>query len=278
MDNKQLDNLSGQEIKNLLAEEKVNISALEPQALIKLMDYETDMLCIGEGDIELIEKCAALLEEREEAVLSDCDFEQAVAKAKRSMPKRRRIGIKHILIFAATIALIMVGFASTVTSRGEEERIALYVVKQEPGFMIEIDGCIHFNAGEKKHYDSAEEMAEKENASIYFPAELPDGKSMGEYYKLLSMFGDKELNATTEDRSISFSVDINSPLTMTDNKRIRKVPVGNGIFIVREGFFAKYQANANIDGNYYTVITDSYEDMLFVLEHMEKITIDEQGE
>lgn len=278
MENKQLDNLNGQELKQLLTEEKVDISALDTHALISLMDYETDMLCLGEGDIKLIEECAALLEEREEAVLSDEGFEQAVAKAKRSMPKRFRISLKHVFIIAATIAIMVVGFASSVTSRSEEERIALYVMKQEPGFILEIDGCTHFNAGEKKHYDSAEEMAEKENVSIYFPTELPNGKSMGEYYKLLSMVGDKCLGAETEDGSIYFTVHINSPLTMTDNKRIRKVPVGNGIFIVREGFFGKYQANANIDGNYYTVITDSYEDMLFVLEHMEKITIDEQGE
>lgn len=276
MDNKQLDNLSNQETKQLIKDGKIDISTLDTQALISLMNYETDMLCLGKGDMALIERCAALLADREEAVLSDEGFEKALAKAKGSLPKYRRLGIRRILVFAATIALIAVGFGASVTSRNEEERLVLYLMKQEPGFMMEIDGCTYFNAGEPKYYGSAEEMAEKENTSIYFPAELPGGQSMDEYYKVLSMFGDKCLWAATEDGRIHFSVHVNSSLTMTDTKRIRKCPVGSGIFIVREGCLGMYQANADIDGNYYTVITESYTDMLYVLEHMEKIDISEQ--
>jgi len=80
-----LDNLKGQEIKELIIDRKITLEELDTSALEKLLDYETDMLCLDMGDMELIRACAARLDELNGPAMTDEEFWSIIKKAEERM-------------------------------------------------------------------------------------------------------------------------------------------------------------------------------------------------
>ena len=67
MDKNLLDNMSGQELKEMINDEIITLEDLDNTALEKILTFETDMLCFGTGDMTIIRRCSELLNKRNDS-------------------------------------------------------------------------------------------------------------------------------------------------------------------------------------------------------------------
>lgn len=175
-----LDNLKGQEIKELIIDNKITLEDLDVSALEKLFDYETDMLCIDEGDMGLINACAKRLDELNGPAMSEEHFWAVINKAEERMvsgekentpvdvsvnaPARvvkKRIIWKKVWLVAAIVALLI--SAATITASAFGFNIFEYfkeVMELSVGGKVDKGTVTLINRGEAKEYDSIEELLE----------------------------------------------------------------------------------------------------------------------
>ena len=190
-----LDNLKGQEIKELIIDRKITLEDLDTSALEKLLDYETDMLCLDMGDMELIRACAARLDELNGPAMTDEEFWSIIKKAEERMisgekentpvdapvnaPARvvkKRIIWKKVWLVAAIVALLI--SAATMTASAFGFNVFEYfreVMGLSAGEKADKGTVTLINRGEAKEYDSIEELLEAENINILYPSVLPEG-------------------------------------------------------------------------------------------------------
>ena len=158
IDKNTLDNLKGQEIKELIVNGKIILEDLDTSALEKLFDYETDMLCIDEGDLELINACAERMDELNGPLMTEEHFwavfnkvdAEMVSDKKDTAPVdvpvnaparvvKKRIIWKKVWLVAAIIVLLI--SAATMTASAFGFNVFDY--------FREVMGL---PAGERKHY------------------------------------------------------------------------------------------------------------------------------
>ena len=96
---KELDNMTGQEIKEMIANQKIKVEDLDIEKLNLLFEYESTVICNSEGDSELLLRCADLLAEKEGfAEEHDQKFQEMLQAAMHNVPvtarRRKRYGKK----------------------------------------------------------------------------------------------------------------------------------------------------------------------------------------
>ncbi len=176
MDIKIYDTLSGAQIKKLLTENKLSLQYLDTAALQKLFDYETDMLCTDEGDIDILNACAARLDELKGPLITKEEFFNIINKTAPAKKPARCLCFKKLWLVAAVIAV----FFATVTITATAVDISSFELFREligmgPGGTINKGGVTLEYIDVKEEYDTVEEALQSKDISIWYPSVFPDG-------------------------------------------------------------------------------------------------------
>lgn len=269
-----LDNLTCQEIKEMIYDNTIELASLETSVLKKLMDHEIDLLCIGEGSVDFIESCSDILSERETGLLSYDEFMSIVDETlkKQTAPAPKRLNLKRAIIIAATVATLLMG--STVIASAVGFNLFDYIrqIAREPeGTEREESGITLYNGGETKKYANLKEAIENENLDIMYPASMPDGVVVENVYVADSDMGDIKIQILSNDNKVIFIVD--TSVAPTDNafqgKELYHKDGVDYIIFERETE-NKYGAYCNVNNCAYTIQAKNYEDLIYIIENMEE--------
>ena len=283
-----LDNLKGQEIKELIIENKVTLEELDTSALEKLLDYETDMLCLDMGDMELIRACAARLDELNGPVMTDEEFWSVIKKAEERMisgekentpvdapinaparvVKKRKIW-KKVWLVAAIVALLI--SAATMTATAFGFNIFDYfkqVINLPVGGRVDQEGITFINSGKMKTYSSIDELLIEEEIDILYPSVLPNGAVI------------KQVNISKNANNgdlIQFIM--NDPYTIvsvdTNVEDFNVTGYMESVYIEEHVYYLfsddSFYAICNYDNCYYYIGSDSYENLILIIENMREV-------
>lgn len=83
VDNNMFGNLTDQEIKEMINKNRMALEKLDVSVLRRVLNYETDMLCVGKGDVDLICRCADLLDEKDPNPMTNDEFMHIIEKSKK---------------------------------------------------------------------------------------------------------------------------------------------------------------------------------------------------
>lgn len=277
--NKKLDNISGQELKEMIDKEVIALEELDDSALEKLMSYETEMLCLGNGDMTIISRCATLLNERNSSDSLDKEkFFSVIEKTKKErvkiidgdsaskeetlkvIKKRKPIFRKGALIAAVLSVMII---ASALVSCGVIFDFFEYLAKiaREPvGTQITADGITFYNTGESKEYTSIEELIEKENLDIMYPTKWPEGVGIERVTVADDIVSEKEIGIITTDKNIYITISINYEPEFLVQYPDEIVIVNDWEFYILDGYAMCYH-----EGNCYSVKTENYNDLITII-------------
>ncbi len=268
-----LDNLTGQEIKEMIYAKNIELEKLNASALRKLMDYEINMICLGNGDEELVSQCALLLNEldppeitREDLInIIDKTEEQYVTvvsqeAVRHKVPKKRGIN-KRTALIAAVLAVTII--ASALVSCGVIFDFFKYLadIAREPvGTQITVDGITFYNTGESKKYSSIEELMEKENLDIMYPTKLPDGVYIETVTVADDIVSEKEIGIATTDKNIFIVISVNYEPDFVVEDADEIVPVNDYAFYIVDNYAMCYHK-----GNHYSIKTENYNDLITII-------------
>ena len=272
-----LDNLKGQEIKELMINGKITIEDLDTAALNKLLDYETDMLCLDEGDMDLIHACASRLDELNGPAMSDEEFLAVIKKAEdeyvssntNTLPVRtvkRRFASKKIWLVAAAIALLAA--MATITASAFGFNVFEYfkqIIDLPVGKKVDKGIITLVNYGETETFSSVDELLKAEELNILYPAALPEDVVIQQVYINEGANDGITVQFVMNYPSTYISVDTNIvPSEVIGYKE--QVTTEEGVFYVfcDEDIYAVcYYKNS-----YYYIGSDSYENLIIIIENM----------
>lgn len=274
-----LDNLKGQEIKELMVNGKITLKDLDTTALNKLLDYETDMLCLDEGDMDLIHACASRLDELNGPAMSDEEFLAVIKKAEEdyvsgnrnalpAKPVKRRFISKKIWIVAAAIALLAA--MVTVTASAFGFNVFEYfkeVIGLPAGGKIDKDTITLVNNGNVEEYDSIEELLLTEKIDILYPSMLPDGIKIKSVSISVGQNGRDIIEFIANDSSTYISVDTNIIDDAINDYSEMLTINGCAYYIFENEKFAVCYYN----DCYYYISSDTYENLIIIIENMREI-------
>lgn len=269
-----LDNLTCQEIKELIYDNRIELASLETSVLKKLMDNEVDLLCVGEGNVDFISSCSDILSERETELLSHDEFVSIVDETlkKQTAPAPKRLNLKRAIIIAAAVATLLVG--STVIASAVGFNLFDYIrqIAREPeGTEKEESGITLYNGGETKKYANLKEAVENENLDIMYPSSLPDGVVIENVRITNSDIGDVSIQILTNVNTIIIVVDTNvkpNDNAFQGNKVYQKDGI-DYILFERENEY-EFGASCNVNNCAYTIQAKNYEDLIYIIENMEE--------
>lgn len=269
-----LDNLTCQEIKEMIYDNRIELTSLESAVLKKLMDYEVDLLCIGEGSVDFIESCSDILSERETELLSHDEFMSIVDETlkKQTAPQQKRLNLKRAIIIAAAVATLLVGSTMIASAVGFNLFDYIRQIAREPeGTEKEEGGITLYNGGETKKYATLKEAIENENLNIMYPASMPEGVAVENVRITDSDIGDTNIQILTNDNRAIFIVDTSvTPNDKTpQNKNLYHKDGVDYILFERETE-NRYGAYCNVNNCDYTIQTKTYEDLIYIIESMEE--------
>ncbi len=277
--NIKLDNLTCQEIKELIYDNKIELVSLETSVLQRLMDNEIGLLCFGEGDEELIDKCSDIICDRDSSVMPSEHFLSLTDKVLKENTKQaykairtKRFSLKRALVIAAAVSTIVIGGTMVASAFGFN--IFEYVdqiARQTKDTEKEENGLTFYNGGETKEYASLKDAVEKENLNIMYPASLPDGVNIQSVYITDSDIGDKNIQILTLNHRAIIVIDTN----VAPNDNMYK---GNTVYkkdninyvLYEKGIEYKYGAYANVGNCAYNILTKEYQDLIYIIENMEE--------
>ena len=274
-----LDNLKGQEIKELMVNGKITLKDLDTTALNKLLDYETDMLCLDEGDMDLIHACASRLDELNGPAMSDEEFLAAIKKAEEeyvssntnTLPVRtvkRRLASKKIWLVAAVIALLAATATITVSAFGFNVfEYFKEVIGLPAGEKVDKDTITLVNNGKFEEYGSIEELLLAEKIDILYPSVLPDGVRLEAVNISIGQNGNDFIEFKTIDSSIYISVDTKMENDTIDGYTEHFVVANCTYYVFKDEKFAV----CYYDDCYYYISSDSYENLILIINNMREI-------
>lgn len=207
--------LSCSELKSMLHDKKIDLSSLDTSVLKKLMDGETDALCLGAADEKLIEDCAKLICERENGLLSYGDFMRAVENAGRKDGIRRlEAGIKkrkrvRRVAAAAGVLLALVAdvtFAASAFDFDLSESLRNAARSHIDDLTVNIL-TLH-STQVCAEYDTMEEFLASGESDILYPSQWPSGVSLSKVRVSESAIGEKSVDFITERASVGVHVEL----------------------------------------------------------------------
>lgn len=275
MENKnEIENMSYSEIKEMINSGKIDLASLDVSVLQGLMDHETDMLCIGEGDVELISRCADVISERETELLSHDEFMSIVHEAADSfvtVPKKakaKKFSLKRTLIIAASLALLIAACTFAVSTWGfSESGFLRNLIKKPEGTIGEIGGITIQDGGKARTYSTIEEAIEKENLDIMYPTVFPDNIIVESVYITETNGDNKTFYLLTNDINVGFCVEIGTDNPKVDTKDLSVYEI-NGVKFYTfndEENTKRYYALHYDDYNSYSIHANNYEELILIL-------------
>ena len=284
MDRNMLDNMSGQDIKEMINDNLITIEQLDAMALNKLMDYEIDMLCCGNGDENIIRTCGELLQKLEAQPISDEVFYRAIETVKQKYvveaipqvaPTQKFIPIlRKVAIVAMLTALMTFNLNTVVPADDTPSSVFSDLLKQPVGtVIIDENGDTYYNAGEGAEYFSFEEFLEAEDPDILYPSAFPEGIAFDSITKNEDINHCTTYGFITKEQSVSVTIKIDCPNIPENWNELHPKYESNGkTFCIRypewEGdyYWGFYIRN----GDYYCIHTASYEDLIFIIDNLKE--------
>ena len=274
MDNKILDNLSGQEIREMIIKGTVKLDELSTQALETLFDYESDRVSDGASDASLLLECAEILDNAnhgEEAAQKSQAFLKNVLDemcAEKSPKKKKRSRWKTVAIIAAVLLISVFGITALADTMGFNILSYLGIIADmKPGDTVDVDGITLEYLDKEKTYASVEELIYREKLEIMYPTVLPEGVSIQsvEIYNLDS--GGKRIDFKTGNPNTVIIVDTKMT-TQDDYSHLEKHTVGNHDFYLFEEDL--YYAICYEAESYYSIGASSKENLILIIDNMKE--------
>lgn len=282
--NKHLDKFTGQEIKELIANGTLSLEQLNTSDLFALLDHETDLLCRGSGDMELIRKCSELLDAANGGpVLGEDAVSELLEKTRSENVKiveakkkvffaKRRIGLKGRII-AAIIALLLIGGTIAVTAIYEPElyQFIRKVVDMPWGTVFNEDGLTFFNAGAGNTYESVEEMEKAEGYDILYPSKLPEGLELENVQTHISneQGCEKEIDFLFSNQTVHYGVYIGMGVDGRVYNFDETIDIDGKTFYIDRHENESW-AVCDYGGNFYSLRANNYEDLLIIIKSMKE--------
>ena len=273
-----LDNMTGQEIKEMIERKEIVIENLSVLALNRLFDYESEAVCRDDGDGELLCRVADLLAEKEGLEDEhDKAFETILANAIQSVvrtevpteqPKKKHHRLKKALLIAAAVIALACSATLVATAFGFDVFAHFRELLSCPaGAKIEENGITLVHFGETTQYSSMEELLAAEELDIMYPTKLPEGVSITEV-RVVPGVGSKEtIEIKTTDAQTSICIDLSADSTNGSLADSVEIQIGEMLFhVCRKDCFAISFYNEN----YYYVQANNYDNLLMILQAMKE--------
>ena len=251
--------LSGEEIKMLITETPEALEELDTVSLGKLMNYETDLLCLGEGDMELIKRCSDLLDERRADEDYEHRFDSALQTATQETATDRKWGkgFKRLSTVAAVVA-IMITISTFLVSA--------YVIET---VYDKADSFVFFYNEQGREYPSFEEMVESEGLDIMYPTKMPGRVDIASVTLTDGKNGKRELRITTSDKDTNIVIQIamGEGVQLGGNMGTHVID-GCNYYVFGDN--SGYYAFCYYEDDYYSFEARGYDDLMIIIENMEK--------
>ena len=286
MDKNLLDNMSGQELKEMINDEIITLEDLDNTALEKILDFETDMLCFGTGDMTTIRRCSELLNKRNDSdvlnkdkIISIIDRvkrehviivdEEKTQESKANVIKRKYITLRKISLVAAIITVLMSVTVLVAAAFGVNifEYISK-IVRQDEGSQINVEQFTFHNGGEIETYSTIGEMVESESLDIMYPTKFPENINIHSVIVNESEHGNKQIQIITNDNSVRVFVEQNVQKT-------EETFDGNNIYEFKGKTYYIFEGNGSFalcyyKNCYYTIQANSYDDLILIINNMKE--------
>ncbi len=286
MDKNLLDNMSGQELKEMINDEIITLEDLDNTALEKILDFETDMLCFGTGDMTIIRRCSELLNKRNDSdvlnkdkIISIMDRvkgehviivdEEKTQESKAKVIRGKHIILRRIGLVAAIMAVLM--SVTVLVAAAFGVNIIEYIskiVRQEEGSQIVVDDFTFYHNGESKQYSSIEEMIEEENLDIMYPTKWPEGITIEKVIVSRSERGNEQIQIITNNENINIFIEYNGKDTNSSHlDSIVFESDGLEYYIFQESnFFASCYHN----DVYYVIQAKNHDELILIINNMKE--------
>lgn len=284
MDKNLLDNLSGQELREMVDSEVIALEELDNASLEKILKYETDMLCFGGGDMATIRRCSLLLNERNGSETIDKDKiisvidktereriiivdEEKAHGSKAKVIKKRNAVLRRIGFVAAILSLMIA--TTTLVSAAFGVNIFEYIVKiarRDEGTQMVFGEVTFRNNGEIKIYSDIEQTVEAEKLDIMYPSKLPENITIDSVFLNENEQGNERVQIVTNDKRISVFIDKNCKAPDASDKD-NTAYVSNGVtyYVFNE---EPCFATCCYKGNYYYIQANNYDELILIIENM----------
>ena len=283
MDNNLLDNLSGQEIKELINEKAININELTNSALEKVLDFEIQMLCHGSGNMDIIHQCSEVLDNRNKSnKLNEDEIRDIINKTKakhitvvdvknepskvapvrksRTLLKRIAIVAAAIIIMATTIAVIATAFDMDII------KFLKNITGEPNGTVVNVDEFTFYNSNGAKKYDTVQQMAEIENLEIMYPTSLPDGVDIRSIRLTNNANNNDMLQLITNNAKVNLHIELNASEFTEYSDNIYEHGGVKYYIHLDEGCIATCFYKSNV----YYVSAENYDDLISIINSMKE--------
>ena len=270
---KELDNMTGQELKEMITSQKIKLEDLDIDKLNRLFEYESTVICNNESDSELLLRCADLLAEKEGfAEEHDKQFQEMLQAAMHNVPvtarRRKRYGFKKALLIAAAVALLVGSLSVVAVALGFDFFAYFRELAFCPAGTTQEEGTVTlYHNGAATEYASLEELVHTEQLDILYPAELPEGVSITEVRMITDAGGKEIIEIQTTDAQTTICIYLETNSTNDPRDDSEKLVINGNSFFVR----AEYgSAVGFISGNYYSIQASNYEDLMKILNNLKE--------
>lgn len=278
-----LENLTAQEIKELIENEIVNLQELDDSALEKLLDFEIEMLCHGSGDMDLMRQCSDILDSRSNSDKLNADeISEIIDKTKSEhitivsadnnrltvSPRRKpRYVLKRIAIIAAAILIMLTSTVAIASAFGVDALKCLKNIIGKPDdTTVNIDEFTFYNADIPKKYDSVQKMIEEENLDIMYPALLPEGYDIESITLEIVENGRNAVLIATNDAYVGITIELDASEFDPDYDEIYEHDGVIYYIYARE----VYTAICFYENNLYYLSARTYEDLILIIDNMKE--------
>lgn len=285
MQNYELDNMTGQEIKEMIDEKAIALEELDYSSLLKVLDSEIDILVFGSGDMVFINKCNELLEAKEnEPIISDERFDEIIEKTfaehtvivsdgeqetRRNKHERptRRIILRRFAIVAAAIITIFATTTLVAAAFGVNIFEYLAIVARQPkGSKIDVDKFTFHHNNETRKYSSIEQMIEEEDLNIMYPTVFPEGITMKDISYNVQTDGNACVQFVTNDIETNVQIVLSENQIIEDD--IETTEIEGTIYRIQKGDFVSVSYYLN--NNTYYISAKSLDDAFLIIENMKE--------
>lgn len=288
MDKNLLDNLSGQEIKELIDDEIMNLEELPDSALEKVLNFEIEMLCHGTGDMDIIRQCSEILDKRNKSnKLNEDEISDIINKTKSEhvtvinaenspstvTPQRKiRFVLKRIAIAAAAIMIMMTTTIAIAAAFGVDMFKYIRNITGEPdGTTVNVDEFTFYNAGKTKKYDSIQEMVESENLDIMYPTSFPEDTKIRTVWLSDTTNYENVVQIITFDTEVGVQIELNSiELNHIEYSSSSDMIYEHNGLIYYISRAEAYVATCYYNKNTYYISAKNYEDLIFIINNMKE--------
>ncbi|MBR5779232.1 MAG: hypothetical protein IKY21_01245 [Clostridia bacterium] len=287
MDKNLLDNMSGQELKEMINDEIITLEDLDNTALEKILDFETDMLCFGAGDMTTIRRCSELLNKRNDSdvlnkdkIISIIDRvkrehviivdEEKTQESKAKVIRGKHIILRRIGLVAAIITVLMSVTVLVAAAFGVNifEYISK-IVRQDEGSQINVEQFTFHNGGEIKYYSSIEDMVEEQKWCIMHPTKLPENVTIEKITMYATTRGNDEICIITNNNNIKISIEKNAEnKDIWENHDSFYESNGTKYYVFQED--GVYLAICYHNGDYYSIQSNNYDELILIIDNLKE--------